>query len=84
MRGLMTQEEFERDFSREDQEEYLKGGHGIYGEECQTCKGRTTVMSVDLHRLRTQNPKVYSIYIQHLRDERDYMNLVNSERMFGA
>lgn len=61
-------------YSREDMdedpdfmEEYLKGGHGIYGVECPTCQGRTTVLIPDVSRARPAHLKLYN----RLREEQD-------------
>lgn len=48
LRGGFTQEQFDECFDDEDSKsEYRKGGHGIYGVTCKTCKGRTTVLVPD-------------------------------------
>lgn len=48
LRGAFTYEEFHDCFDDEEsQEEYFKGGKGIYGVTCKTCHGRTTVLTPD-------------------------------------
>lgn len=63
LRGAFTQEEFDRCFEDKDSKaEYKKGGQGIYGVTCKTCKGRTTILAPDT------NTKLGKEYARHLEE----------------
>lgn len=70
LRGAFTAEEFEACFDDEEsREQYARGGDGIYGVDCKTCKGRTTVAVVDEARC---DKDLLARFHKHEEDNRRY------------
>jgi len=76
--GAITQEDRERDWDHESWEEYMRGG---YDRTCDRCGGKRVVAVVD--RARCPRP-LLKLYDEHLREEREYQALCESERRMGA
>lgn len=55
-------------------EEYMRGGRGIYGVQCETCGGRRVVPVVDERRLTPEQKKLFKLYEkqERQRDQDDY------------
>jgi len=50
LRGAITEED-RQEWDEDAWAEYLKGGHGIYGVECETCAGKRVVLVMDEERI---------------------------------
>lgn len=50
LRGAITEED-RRDWDDDAWAEYLKGGNGIYGVDCETCAGKRVVLAMDESRI---------------------------------
>ena len=82
LRGGFSSEEFAECFEDdESRAEYRKGGHGIYGVPCKTCKGNRVVPVVDAARC---DPNLLKRHITSQREDREYERLCRAERAMGA
>jgi hypothetical protein len=82
LRGAFTQEGL-REFFDDDESlaEYKKGGHGIYGVECKTCKGLRVIDVLDEGRC---DKKLLKLYQQSEQDDAEYEQICNMARAMGA
>lgn len=71
LRGAFTESEFRECFDDEDsREEYFKGGHGAYGQTCETCKGLRVVDAIDWEALGADKRLHERVEAQIKRDRR--------------
>jgi len=76
----ISQEQFDED---PDFEEDYRAGR--YDVECEECKGRTTVLVVDVQECKRQGlEKELKAYYQHRRDLREVDAIYEAERRMGA
>ena len=69
LRGAFTQDQFYECFDDEESRlEYRKGGKGIYGVPCKTCKGRTTIAEPDT---TTEIGKEYAKHLEEMKQEEE-------------
>lgn len=76
MRGhAYSMEDFDREFSYDEQEEYFKVG-GAYDVPCPTCKGSRVEKVIDLERLTKSQARIYNMieeqaeeFAKELRDD---------------
>lgn len=82
LRGGFTHEQLHECFDEDESfAEYKKGGHSIYGVTCKTCKGNKVVAELNE---RACPKDLLKRYRASQREDREYEQLCNMERMMGA
>jgi hypothetical protein len=77
----ISEEEWERDWSYEEREDYM---NGVYDVQCYECNGLRVVAAVDEELLKMNDPKLYKAWREWQQEEWDYQQMVASERRYGA
>jgi len=74
----ITSDEWDRDWSHEDQENYI---NGMYDVSCYECQGKRVIATLDEPHTKSEIVK----YINNsIREEYEYAKLVESERRYGC
>lgn len=79
--GAITMDEWDRDWSYEEQEDYMSGR---YDRCCEDCRGTGKVQVVDWESLKRENPEAYEARMEWEREEADFRAISEAERRMGA
>lgn len=63
-------EEFRDSFDDDEAAEYFKGGSGIYGVTCGTCRGERVVLVIDERAVRTRHGATLLMLYHRQQDQR--------------
>lgn len=74
----ITMDEWENEWSPDEQDTYLSGGYDV---TCYECKGLRVVKVVDEAAC---DPQLLKAYHRHLREEAEYQRMCEMERRYGA
>ena len=79
--GAITEEQWHRDWSRDEQEMYLTGGYDV---PCHECDGRRVTWNVDVNALKVADQDGHAAYLAFLEGEAEYRAARRSEAiLFG-
>jgi hypothetical protein len=79
--GAITGDEWERDWSPEEREDYVRG---VYDVTCPQCQGLRVVVIPDRSKLTDEDKAHLKQYRKEQREAREVDHMMEMERRFGA